>query len=512
MFHFVRPLLILLLVCTHAAAHAQPPGATGTTTLLPHAKEQPGAWRFTFDDPGKDWFAPGFDDKGWKRGPGGFGTRQTPNARVGTLWDTRQIWLRRSFEVAERPRGELYLLLHHDEDTLVYINGLLAGHAEWYNTDFDTIPVAAAAAATVKPGPNTIAVHCRQTYGGQYVDVGLVAVVEDRWPREKAAEWFADRPWPCGFNYVPANAISYTEMWMPYCFDPELIDGELALAEKTGFNCLRVVLPFVVWEHDPAAFKDRLDAFLKICHAHGIRVMFTLFDDCVFGSITDPKFEKQPEVVVGWYANGWTPSPGHAIVRDVRQWPRLEKYVTDLVGTFKNDPRVWVWDLYNEPTNGGVGDTSVPLVENVFRWARRIEPIQPLTVGQWHGNAALNAVIFRNSDVVTFHNYGDAESLARHIASLRKHGRPIINTEWLNRGRGSVVRTCLPIFAKENVGCMHWGLVNGKTQTHLNWGHRPGQPDPPVWQHDLFHGDHQPYDPAELELFRSTLERKSADR
>jgi hypothetical protein len=97
-----------------------------------------------------------------------------------------------------------------------------------------------------------------------------------RWSKQKANQWYAAQAWPCGFNYVPANTISYTEIWMPYCFDAKLIDKELALAQKTGFNCLRVVLPFVVWEHDPGAFKKRLDVFLGICDRHGIKVMVIL--------------------------------------------------------------------------------------------------------------------------------------------------------------------------------------------------------------------------------------------
>jgi hypothetical protein len=233
--------------------------------------------------------------------------------------------------------------------------------------------------------------------------------------------------------------------------------------------------------------------------------MFTLFDDCVFGPIRDPIFGKQPDVVEGWYANGWTPSPGHSFVRDPSTWPRLEKYVKDVIATFKDDPRVWVWDLYNEPTNGGLGDVSLPLVEKVFAWAREAAPSQPLTIGQWNGNAKLNEIIYRHSDVVTFHDYGGPDRLARHVAELKRHGRPIICTEWLNRGRGSTVADCLPVFRRRTVGCLHWGLVNGKTQTHLNWGHRPGQPNPPVWQHDLFRPDHTPYDATEIALFRSFL-------
>jgi hypothetical protein len=61
------------------------------------------------------------------------------------------------------------------------------------------------------------------------------------------------------------------------------------------------------------------------------------------------------------------------------------------------------------------------------------------------------------------------------------------------------------VFQKYRVGCLHWGLVNGRTQTHLGWGHRPGQPEPQAWQHDLYRPDLTPYDPAELQLFRTAI-------
>lgn len=329
-----------------------------------------------------------------------------------------------------------------------------------------------------------------------------------RWTEERANRWYADQPWPCGFNYIPAGAVSYTEMWMPYCFDAGAIDKELALAQDVGFNCLRVVLPFVVWEHDPDAFKQRLGTFLSICDKRGLKVMFCLFDDCAFGSdekLKTPWYGPQPKVLEGWYASGWTPSPGHNRVRDPNTWPRLEKYVKDVVGSFKSDARVWVWDLYNEPTNGGLGKASLSLAAKVFSWARTAGPSQPLTIGYWKGNRRLNDLIDGNVDIVTFHHYGKAASLATQIVALKRHGRPVINTEWLNRPRGSVVATCLPVFRNHGVGCMHWGLVNGKTQTHLNWGHRPGQPEPKLWQHDIFRPDHSPYDPREIELFRKHL-------
>ena len=52
---------------------------------------------------------------------------------------------------------------------------------------------------------------------------------------------------------------------------------------------------------------------------------------------------------------------------------------------------------------------------------------------------------------------------------------------------------------------MHWGLVNGKTQTNLGWGWRPDRPEPKEWQHDLYRGDHTPYDEDELAQFRKHI-------
>jgi hypothetical protein len=478
------------------------------TTLLPTSRENAGIWRYTFQQPLANWYRVDFDDSTWEMGRGGFGTEGTPNTTIGTTWNSQEVWLRRSFEIRQLPQEEFYLQLQHDEDVTVYLNGVKAAEVAWFNTDYSLVPVLQQAQAALRDGVNTIAVHCRQTTGGQYVDVGLIALKEDRWSRERAWKWYGDQAWPCGFNYIPATAISYTEMFMPYCFDPELIDRELALAENIGFNCLRVVLPFVVWEHDPQKFRQRLDAFLTICEKRRLKVMFSLFDDCAFGSdpkLANPWYGRQPDVLEGWYANGWTPSPGHEMVRDPETWPRLEDYVRDIVGTFQDDKRVWVWDLYNEPGGGGLGDVSCPLVEKVFQWARDVDPSQPLTVAQYSSSARLNSIIFRHSDIISFHNYGDADGLVKHIAILKEHGRPVVNTEWLNRGRHSLVETCLPVFAAENVGCMHWGLVNGKTQTDLHWGWRPGKGEPEVWQHDLFHQDHRPYRIQELDLFRRTI-------
>lgn len=327
-----------------------------------------------------------------------------------------------------------------------------------------------------------------------------------QWSTDKAWTWYNQHPWICGFNYIPANAINYTAMWDKTSFSPDLIDKELALAETTGFNSLRVVLQFMVWEDDPGYFRETFKKFLAICTKHKIKVMPAFFDDCVFGENIDPSLGKQPEPRVGWYAWAWSPSPGHTLVKDTSSYYRLEKYVKDVIGNFRNDPAILAWDLYNEPSVSSLSDKSYPLVHKVFKWARQINPSQPLTLAYWNGDPALDKIIFDNSDIITFHCYSDKEEVEKLIKTLKLHKRPVICSEWLNRPLGSTVESVLPVFFNEKAGCMHWGLVNGKTQTDLPWGHRPeNMPYRRIWQHDLYTGDYQAYSPYEIKLFKSFI-------
>jgi len=83
----------------------------------------------------------------------------------------------------------------------------------------------------------------------------------------------------------------------------------------------------------------------------------------------------------------------------------------------------------------------------------------------------------------------------------------MICSEWLNRPSHSEVETHLPVFIKEGVGAIHWGLVNGKTQTDLPWGHKPGKPYTGPWQHDLFRPDLTPYDHEEIQWFKVAIQK-----
>ncbi|MHB9006020.1 MAG: glutaminase family protein [Limisphaerales bacterium] len=159
---------------TKAAHWAPMPKAPKVTVVVPAADEQPALWRYTTTRPAREWFATSFDDSAWKEGRSGFGTPGTPGAVVGTRWDTRDIWLRREIELPAREGRESSLWLHHDEDVEIYINGVLAASAGGFTSGYEDVALTPAGKAALKAGRNLIAVHCRQTSGGQYIDLGFV--------------------------------------------------------------------------------------------------------------------------------------------------------------------------------------------------------------------------------------------------------------------------------------------------------------------------------------------------
>lgn len=344
-----------------------------------------------------------------------------------------------------------------------------------------------------------------------------------RWTKERANAWYEEQPWLVGCNFIPSTAINQLEMWQEQTFDPETIDRELGWAADLGFNTVRVYLHDLLWEADEAGFGDRIEHYLRIADAHGLRTLFVLFDDCWND---EPKLGEQPAPRPGVHNSGWAQSPGSWAVADRRQWPRLEAYVRGVVEAFGSDERVLMWDVYNEVANRFITDFAAPayrrvpshartyvrhvlmkspsldLLEAAFDWARSVGPEQPLTSAVYLPFARrLNRYLVAASDVISFHNYENYLNLRDQIQELKAHGRPVICTEWLSRPV-SRVETHLPLFRWENVGCYNWGLVKGKTQTIYSWKSVEGADEPDEWFHDLLRPDGTPFDAEEVEFIR----------
>jgi hypothetical protein len=117
------------------------------------------------------WNQPDFDSSAWPVGKSAFGVGYD---HINTPWtDTPgDIWLRKTFVLTALP-AQPRLWLIHDDDEEIYINGALASMEAGAAANYREYALSPAAIAALKVGVNTIAVHCKQTYGAQVIDVGL---------------------------------------------------------------------------------------------------------------------------------------------------------------------------------------------------------------------------------------------------------------------------------------------------------------------------------------------------
>lgn len=322
------------------------------------------------------------------------------------------------------------------------------------------------------------------------------------WTKAQANQWYASKGWLRGCDFIPSTAINQLEMWQAATFDTATIDRELGYAESIGLNCMRVFLHHVAWQVDAPGFKGRMDQYLRIANSHHITTIFVFFDDCWNESY---QAGPQPAPKPGIHNSGWLRDPGRLWYQDSTLSRTLEKYVKDVLRHFKQDKRILLWDLYNEPGNSNYGNKSLALLEKVFQWARQVNPDQPLSAGVWSDKlSVLNAWQLAHSDVITYHNYEPPQGHQRCIDTLRPYDRPLICTEYMARPRGSTFSTILPLLKKENIAAINWGLVAGKTNTKYAWDMpMPDGAEPKVWFHEIFRPDGSPYDPEEVDLIRS---------
>ncbi|MBB5353300.1 beta-galactosidase [Haloferula luteola] len=147
------------------------PDVVERTALIPSAAEASTAWKFTEQRPAQGWRRARFNDDSWGTSDGGFGSKETPNAPVKSEWKSSDIWLRKTFEAEPTAGADLVMDIFHDENAQVFLNGKkiadLKGHVSGYTT------LAIEDSGVLKAGTNILAVHCHQTTGGQFIDIGL---------------------------------------------------------------------------------------------------------------------------------------------------------------------------------------------------------------------------------------------------------------------------------------------------------------------------------------------------
>jgi hypothetical protein len=258
-----------------------------------------------------------------------------------------------------------------------------------------------------------------------------------------------------GANYVPSYARNDVQIWMDY--DPAVIDRELGYAERLKLNTVRVFLQYAVYERDPQLFLERFESFLSLCGKHRIRMMPVIFDSC-FGEFPDLERYRDKD---------WMACPGQNRLGP-NHWPKLEQYVRDVVGGHRDDLRIVIWDVMNEPTCTSFNKPEDQqliwsFLDHFLDYVRQQQPVQPLTVGVEH--SSLIPKVLTKVDVLSFHNYRrDLCEDVRQVQTLgRQHGKPVIINEVAGRPQ-QPFSYIMPILRDEKIGWCFWELMLGKTQ------------------------------------------------
>ena len=230
-------------------------------------------WWYTFQPPAKDWMKPDFDDSSWRVGPGGFGRQGTPGARVKTSWHTPELWLRMSFDLKQRPAAPA-LLCHHDEDIEVYLNGVLAAEAKGFTTRYEVVPITPYALAALQAGKNTIALHCKQTTGGQYADAALIDTSKKLPDPQRAT--CEDTPAPSGLAPPASGLRPAFSLKGIQTLDPgsqrKWSDAYRALANRRVADWINIQSqPSMLPPYQAGAAKSKLIAMLEEGH-NGVRL------------------------------------------------------------------------------------------------------------------------------------------------------------------------------------------------------------------------------------------------
>ncbi|MGA2540124.1 MAG: hypothetical protein ABSG78_01040 [Verrucomicrobiota bacterium] len=189
-------------------------------------------------------------------------------------------------------------------------------------------------------------------------------------------------------------------------------------------------------------------------------------------------------------------------------------YVQNLIGEFRNDPRISLWDLWNEPNYSNTGDLD--LCKEVIIWAREVSPIQPLTVSAFWlhsmltntGNVHERCVEVESmTDVHNFHLYDlsilKMKAMDDMISALRKiSDRPIVCTEAVARTISGNYGRSMSSFEQNHIHFYSWGLYTADSNWAVSWGLSTFDPNEPMF-HDLLHPDGTPYDWRDLEWVRN---------
>lgn len=233
--------------------------------LLRSVHEEKWEGKYTFDKPrGDEWKNIEFDDAAWKTGVSAFGTKNEPD--LSTLWDTRDIWIRRVFELQDDlAEKDIYLHYSHDDIFELYINGVQVVGTDYswnYNVQ-QALPDEVK--AMLKKGENIITAHCHNRTGGGYVDFGL-------YEKEADKESFDNTAIQKSVNVLPTQTI--------YTFDCGPVEMDLIFTTPLLMDNLELMSRPVSYISYQVRSKDKT--------AHEVQIYFEATPQWAVNNVSQP--------------------------------------------------------------------------------------------------------------------------------------------------------------------------------------------------------------------------------
>jgi hypothetical protein len=137
-------------------------------SVLPTSDDEDYTVKYLETKPQKGWQNISFNDASWKSGKAPFSDHKNAG---GTLWRSKDLWVRRSFNLNKTDFNKLFLKLKHDDNIEVYLNGKKIYEKMGWVGKFEFFPLDKSG---LRKGKNILAIHIANTAGGAFLDAGIV--------------------------------------------------------------------------------------------------------------------------------------------------------------------------------------------------------------------------------------------------------------------------------------------------------------------------------------------------
>nr|WKN36077.1 DUF4965 domain-containing protein [Tunicatimonas sp. TK19036] len=192
--------------------------------VLPTAEKGSYEVQYVSEAPASGWEKPDFDASGWESTPAPFGDgehTQLPEPRTSF---TKEVWYRRTFDLETTDFSKLQLAISHDDEVEVFLNGINVYEDKGWILRYVNRPISSEAIRSLKPTGNVLAVHCKNTAGGSFIDVGL-----------------ADEIPLTGIPAATQTSVSFSATQTTYSFTADAVDIAITFTSPLLLDQLEVV-------------------------------------------------------------------------------------------------------------------------------------------------------------------------------------------------------------------------------------------------------------------------------